>query len=283
MMTSLQVQSPNSEQIKTEFDIEFGRTQNIPLLLDIYHPPAAFKPPYASIVWIHGGGWQKGDKRGEKVVESAVFFAKAGFLTVSINYRLSDVAVFPAALQDCKCAVRWLRANAKKYQLDPDRIGAGGRSAGGHLSLMLGTTSQKEFEGDGGHSDQPSNVKVVCAWAAPANLARPPHIPEGPRTAFIGSTFEKNPKAFELASPTFHASSKSAPTLLVHAEQDQTVPINQSEFMLETLKSNGVECSFIRVSNAGHVLSKIPDTVMKPTVHEVHVATAEFFQKHLKK
>jgi acetyl esterase/lipase len=281
MTTSLQVQTPNSEQIKTEFDVEFGRAQNIPLLLDIYHPPASFKPPYASVVWIHGGGWHKGDKRLETVVKNSDFFARAGFFTISINYRLSDVAKFPAPLQDCKCAIRWLRANAKKYQLDPSRIGAGGRSAGGHLALLLGTTDQEEFEGDAGHPEQSSAVKAVCSWAGPADLTRPPHVPDGPRTGLVGKIFEQDPEAFKRASPVAYASNKSVPTLLIHSEVDEVVPFGQSELMLQALKEKQADCSLIRVKNAKHVFGALPDKVMEPSVMEIHQATADFFKRHL--
>lgn len=272
----------SSEGVKVEHDIEFGRAGDYSLKLDLYRPPASFRPPYPAVIWIHGGGWQNGDKRSEWVVESAKIFAEAGLLTVSINYRLSHEAKFPSPIQDCKCAVRWLRAHATKYQINPLHIGAGGRSAGGHLAMMLGTTAQKEFDGDGGYLNQSSTVQAVCSWAGPANLTLPPHKPDGPRALLVGSTFEQNPKAFELASPAFHASNKSAPTLLIHSEQDQTVLINQSESMLEAMKAKGAECSLIRVSNAKHVFGNIPDLEMKPSLVEIHDATIQFFKMHLK-
>ena len=141
--------TPTTITIEVTKDIEYGRAGDIPLLLDIYIPETPIATPIPAIICIHGGGWRDGDKgRYVKYVKS---LATHGFFVASINYRLSGVAPFPAAVEDSKCAVRWLRANAEKYNVDPERIGVWGNSAGGHLAMMVGLVDETAgLEGNGG-------------------------------------------------------------------------------------------------------------------------------------
>jgi acetyl esterase/lipase len=145
-------------------------------VLDVAMPKEHGGKPRPAIVVIHGGGWLEGDKSSFSTPKNRppgniIDFAKLGFAAVTINYRLSGEAPFPAALHDCKCAVRWLRASAKKYQIDPDSIGAWGNSAGGHLALLLGMTAKKpEFEGDGPYGEYSSAVQAVASDSGPIDL-----------------------------------------------------------------------------------------------------------------
>ena len=134
--------------------------------LDLYLPDKA-DGRLPLVVWIHGGAWWAGSKEGCP----AVPLVGKGYAVASINYRLSQHAVFPAQIEDCKAAIRWLRANAVKYHLDPDHVGVWGESAGGHLVAMLGTTGNaKELEGTGGNLDQSSHVQCVIDWFGPSDL-----------------------------------------------------------------------------------------------------------------
>ena len=143
--------------------VEGGHERN---RLDLYLPEKA-EDRLPLIVWIHGGAWYAGSKEGCP----AVPFAAKGYAVASINYRLSQHAIFPAQIEDCKAAIRWLRANAAKYNLDPDHIGVWGASAGGHLVALLGTTAGvKELEGQGGNLDQSSRVQCVVDWFGPTDL-----------------------------------------------------------------------------------------------------------------
>ena len=120
------------------------------------------------MLWLHGGGWERGDKNGSS---GAKFLAAAGFVTASIYYRLSGEAKFPADLEDCKCAIRYLRANAAKFDLDPDRIGVAGASSGGHLALLLGMADEKAgLEGSGGWPNVSSRVRAVVSYYGPTDL-----------------------------------------------------------------------------------------------------------------
>ena len=156
------------EGTKVERDLAYGPNGERNKL-DLYLPPKA-DSPLPLIIWVHGGAWLGGSKAGGG---SALRMLGRGYAVASINYRLSNQAKFPAQIEDCKAAVRFLRANAKKYNLDPDRFGAWGASAGGHLVALLGTTGDvKELEGDGRNKEVSSRVQAVCDWFGPTDLLK---------------------------------------------------------------------------------------------------------------
>ncbi|MBZ0185864.1 MAG: alpha/beta hydrolase, partial [Candidatus Obscuribacterales bacterium] len=135
--------------------------------LDLFIPKTKFGTSLPLIIWIHGGGWIEGDKSSSPSLE----LARKGFATASINYRLAPKNLFPAQIYDCKAAIRFIRAHAEEYNIDPDRIGVWGHSAGGHLAALLGTTNDiKELEGDLGNLDRSSATSAVCDWCGPTNL-----------------------------------------------------------------------------------------------------------------
>jgi acetyl esterase/lipase len=177
--------------VKSIPDVKFATVDGKDLLLDMFLPvppddvskePGSASGPFPVIVWIHGGGWQEGDRHGCP----AEHLVPRGYAAVSIEYRLTTVAPFPAQIQDCKGAIRWVRAHAREYNFDPERIGVWGASAGGHLAALLGTSSaEKQLEGDtGGNLDQPSNVQAVCDWFGPTDLLKLFKVPdEAPKKA----------------------------------------------------------------------------------------------------
>jgi acetyl esterase/lipase len=228
--------------------------------LDLYLPKDA-KGPVPLIIWIHGGGWANGSKgRGGP----ALALLPKGYAVASINYRLSGQAIFPAQIEDCKAAVRFLRANAKKYGLDPDHFGAWGSSAGGHLVALLGTSGGvKELEGKGGHPDVSSRVQAVCDWFGPTDLlkmneqagkgGRIDHdAPRSPESRLLGGPLQKRKEQARKANPITYVSKDDPPFLIMHGDKDPLVPIGQSELLQEALKKAGVECTLIRVKGAGH-------------------------------
>jgi acetyl esterase/lipase len=174
------------------------------------------------LVWIHGGGWHRGSKRGS--IGKLLPFARKSFFCISIDYRLSGEATFPAQIQDCKCAIRFLRAHAAKYSLDPERIGVWGSSAAGHLAALLGTSGDvKEFEGDEGWEGHSSCVQAVCDWYGPADLMsmleQPRRIDTGaansPESLLIGGPVWENPEKAAMASPVSHVSKDDPPFLIM--------------------------------------------------------------------
>ena len=198
-----------------------------------------------------GPGWA-----GSKEGCPAVPLTAKGYAVASINYRLSQHAVFPAQIEDCKAAIRWLRANAAKYHLDPDHIGVWGASAGGHLVAMLGTTGDvKELEGNGGNLDQSSRVQCVVDWFGPSDLATmggSHDNPGSPESRLIGGPVQENKEKARKASPLTYVGKDSAPFLIMHGDKDNTVPLGQSEVLAEALKKAGVEVKLVVVKGNGH-------------------------------
>lgn len=214
--------------------------------LDLYLPKDAGQP-LPVILWVHGGGWVGGDKSGGP----ALRFAQKGYAVALMNYRFSQHAIFPAQIQDCKAAVRWLRANASKYGLDADHIGAWGSSAGGHLVALLGTTADvKAFEGTGGNQDQSSRVQAVVDWFGPTDFLTVGA--KDTRTRLLGGDPQKNREKAIKASPMTYVSKDAAPFLIMHGDLDATVPISQSETFAEALKRAGVEATCVVVKGGKH-------------------------------
>jgi acetyl esterase/lipase len=255
-------------------DVEYGRVGSLPLYLDTYIPETPIMKPMPAIVFIHGGGWRNGDKFPSQVKS----LAERGFFAVSINYRLSGVAIFPAAVEDCKCAVRWLRANATKYNIDPKRIGVWGGSAGGHLSLMVGCADETAgLEGNGGWETYSSRVQAVCSYYGPSDLA---HMQDGDTAApaqFLGGTPKEKPEAYRLASPVTHVTPDDPPLLMVHGDSDKVVPFTQSVTMQQAYLNLGLKVELVKVLNAGHGFQPVPNKTISPTQQDIFQKMLDFF------
>jgi acetyl esterase/lipase len=229
--------------------VEGGHERN---RLDLYLPETA-NGHLPLIVWIHGGGWQGGSKENCP----AVGFVKKGYVVASVNYRLSQHAIFPAQIEDCKAAIRWLRANAAKYHIDAEHVGVWGGSAGGHLVALLGTTGAvKELEGPGGNSDQSSRVQCVVDWFGPTDFVSwDPDFNTAVYkmiTNLLGVSAQENKEKARKASPLNYVGKDSAPFLIVHGDQDKLVPLGQSEVFAQALKKAGVEAELDVIPDAGH-------------------------------
>jgi acetyl esterase/lipase len=264
------------DTVRAEKNIEYARVSSGPLLLDIY-TPKHFTNKLPVIVWLFGGGWEMGSKNFCPIA----YMAAQNVAIVSINYRLSGVAPFPAQIFDCKGAVRWLRANADKYHLDADHIGVFGASAGGHLAALLGTTAAKaELEGDvGGNLNYSSRVQCVCAFYPPTDLDL--LVPDAAGRAsshsmvgkLLGGPLNDNAAKATLASPLRFVSQDSAPFFLLHGEKDKLVPVEQSEIFYDALKKAGVEAHLVIVPDKGHGIIAPPDAAQQ---------IYKFFDEHLK-
>jgi acetyl esterase/lipase len=248
--------------------------------LDLYLPPND-NGPLPLIIWIHGGAWREGSKDTPPVLR----FLTRGYAVASVNYRLSQHATFPAQLEDCKAAVRWLRAHATGYGIDPDRFGAAGASAGGHLVALLDTTAGvKQFD-VGTDLEFSSRVQAVVDLFGPADLLRMNaqsgtnstmnhDAPGSPESQLIGGTLQENPEKAKQASPITYVSKDAAPMLLLHGDADPLVPLKQSEELCAALKKAGAEATLHVVKGGGHGTGFGAD---------VNQLVDQFFDKHLKR
>lgn len=231
---------PNT--VKSDLDVVFAQYGDRKLLADIFRP-AASSGPIPAIVVVHGGGWLNGDK--SKFRALAINLAARGFVTAAIEYRLGGEAKFPAGIQDCNAAVRFLRANAQRYNIDPDRIGAVGGSAGGHLvGLMAAAPNLEELQGEGGHADRSSRLQAAIVMAGPMQMTTG-SVAERSRTAnsgsnsnqWLGKTIDQAPDLYALADAHLHFSKDSPPVLFMCGELDSP---ERNELTREKLKSFGV-------------------------------------------
>jgi acetyl esterase/lipase len=215
------------------------------------------------VVWIHGGGWQSGDKQTARNPHRLPIILKTKrYIGASICYRLSKEAKWPFQIYDCKAAIRWLRGNAEKYNIDPLKIAVWGSSAGGHLASMLGVTpDQKKLEGDlGSFQNISSRVQAVVNYYGPSAFLKmddfPSRIihksPNSPESKLLGFAIHRNHLIANEASPLFHVSEKLPPFIHFHGKEDPLVPYNQSLILHEKLLSFGNMSTLITLNNGGH-------------------------------
>jgi acetyl esterase/lipase len=215
------------------------------------------------IIWIHGGGWAAGDKAGCPPLRQG--YAQRGYAIASVNYRLSQHARFPAQLQDCKAAIRWLRSNAARFGLDPERFGVWGSSAGGHLVAMVGVTGDVTQFDAGASQEISSAVQCVMNDYGPTdflqmNAHRPGgagmdhNAPDSPESRLIGGpiTDPANLAMVMQANPITYVFRGDPPFLINHGDQDPLVPHHQSELLFAALKEAGVPVRFNTVRGGGH-------------------------------
>lgn len=247
--------APQQPPLVTHLDIQY--TQSGPAeLMDIFTQQGATTPRPA-LVAVHGGGWSAGNKREFDI--GAPYFVNLGFVFVSIDYRLDQVAPYPAQIEDCKCAVRFLKANAAKYHIDPNRIGVWGASAGGHLVALLGTTAGiKRLEGSGGWQDQSSSVAAVLDWFGPTDLRASSdptyNVSEGRKMIeqLLGGSPVDKPELASDASPVAFVKPGDPPFLIMHGSADPLVPVSQSQELYDALKAAGDQATLKIVQGAAH-------------------------------
>jgi acetyl esterase/lipase len=257
-----------------EKDTTYCTVDGVELKMDVYYP-SQNNGRFPVTMYVHGGGWSSGDKaQGAGAIEIPEL-QKAGFLVVSVNYRLAPEYVFPAMIEDVKCAVRSLRAHAEEYNLDPNRIGVWGGSAGGHLVALLGTSDESAGLDVGEYLEYSSRVQAVVDMFGPADL-----------TVQFNGGYESARRVFgdfdaALASPVTYVTADDPPFLMLHGEKDALVPIEQSEILLAALQSVGVPAELVPVVNANHSFK--PDGgQISPSRKEIAQLVVAFFEETLK-
>lgn len=281
--------NPNVPQNVTLIrDIAYVDEGHVRQKLDLYLPKqhadklgdtnTASKLPV--VVWIHGGGW----RGGNRFPCPAASFAQKGFVVASIGYRLTDAAIFPAQIHDCKSAIRFLRKHATKYGLDKDRIGAWGASAGGHLVALLGTSGDtSKLDGEVGVREGSATLQAICDYYGPTDLLKMQAQSNGdsrlnhdaansPESLLVGGKLQEHPDQAQAANPIGYVSKQDPPFLIVHGNKDPLVPYQQSEMLRDALQAAGVDVELVLVPDGGHGPFRSPEQIER---------VLTFFQKHL--
>ncbi|MDE0326547.1 MAG: alpha/beta hydrolase [Candidatus Poribacteria bacterium] len=265
------------EGVKVYRDIAYVADGHERQKLDLYVPETGENLPL--IIWIHGGAWRGGDKKNYIRRE----YLKAGYAGASLNYRLSQHAIFPAQIEDVKAAVRWLRANAETYRLDPNRFAAWGSSAGGHLVAMLGTAGDVDKFEVGENLEVSSRVQAVVDYFGPTDFLQmdaqslPDGLvhdaPDSPESQLVGGPIQEHKYRVAKANPITYVSEDDSPFLIIHGDRDKLVPYQQSVLLKDSLEKAGVPVTFYKVEGGGHGWFRDP---------KVPELTKAFLEQHLK-
>jgi acetyl esterase/lipase len=292
-MISMLMALPNTPSPFTLFPaLQYGEAADMPpwsapLYLDMLYPTPLLMAPAPAVIYVHGGGWSEGERSSGLLPWLNPLLAAHGFITVSITYRLSRLAPFPAQIHDVKTAVRWLRAHAEQYQIDPERIGVWGDSAGGQLAALLGVTADvPSLEGSCGSSGYSSRVQAAIARSAPYDFLSPGgalvnDVPS-PVTQLFGGTVSEREEQMRIGSPLSHVHSDMPPFQIVHGTLDETVPFQQAERFVSALNAAGSEVDFLPIQEAYHNLrpEEYAPWANKPW-EELGWKALAFFQRHL--
>ncbi|MCE9532441.1 MAG: alpha/beta hydrolase [Planctomycetes bacterium] len=265
------------DDVVFETGIEYANPDDQHLQLNMARPKKG-DGPFPTIVCIHGGGFRAGKREGYDSL--CIRLAQQGYVALTVSYRLAPKYQFPAAIHDVKAAVRWTRANAAKYKIDPTRIGVTGGSAGGHLAQFLAVTGDvKEFEGEGGNAEQSSKVACVVNVYGPSDFTKSYGKSVDAAEVlplFLGGNLETARKQHLRASPLYWVTPNAAPTLCIHGTEDKYVAHEQAVWLIDKLKAAGVEAELLTLAGAGHGFKgKDAETSEK--------AMIGFFDKRLKK
>ena len=273
--------------VRAEKDIQYVPGGDEAQRLDLYLPEQAADTPLPLIVCIHGGGWQGGSKTWCPMIH----MVGRGYAVASVEYRFSQKAIFPAQIQDCQAAIRWLRANSKKYNFDPDHIGVIGASAGGHLVALLGTSGGKQaFAPIGANEEQSDRVQAVCDYYGPTDFntvmqqaADDKNVknifkfntPSDPYSCLIGVSLGSDKQKSDAVSPVHYVSQDNPPILILHGTFDALVPYAQSTEFVAALKEKGVAVLLQTLPGSGHGGPAFGKPALVPLI-------TNFFDKHLK-
>ena len=244
-----------AEPLPVQKNLEFANVEGHSLKLDLYLP--AKSEASRLVVWIHGGGWQAGSKEQCPIS----WLAEQGYTVASISYRLTDKAIFPAQIHDCKAAVRWLRANAEKFGYKTDSIAVAGSSAGGHLAALLGTSGDvKALEGTvGGNLEHSSRVSaVIDYYGATDFVLRSKTQPQRANAEgsivykLLGGGADKKVDLAKLASAVFHVTPDDPPFVVFHGDKDNKVLLDQSQRIQEVYAKAGLPLTLHVLAGSGH-------------------------------
>jgi acetyl esterase/lipase len=270
-LVTVAMRAPAQTPVRIEKDVDYlgaDRAEKCDLYLPA-DPPAGKRFP--AVVIIHGGGFTGGDKGAAREQNIGNTLAANGYVGMSINYVLAAAGkpTWPQNLHECKTAVRWLRKNAERLHVDPNRIGTIGGSAGGHLATMLALTGpDAKLDPAGPYGEYSCRVRCAVDLYGPAELTKP--------TAMIAGTPEQAPDLYKQASPITHATKDDPPVLILHGTADKTVPYQQSELLASVLKKVGIKHELMLIEGAPHTFH------LQPKQQDLRPVVLGFFDQHLK-
>jgi len=253
-------------------DVVYATHDGVELSLDIFVPESADEPRPV-MLFIHGGGWSGGKK--EDYIFYNIAFAKLGYVTASVQYRLTPEHTFPANVQDVKCAIAFLRAHAGDYNIDPSTVIAIGGSAGGHLSLMAGYVQDPALDCPDEHHDADTSVQAVVNLYGVVDCTTPVAIAAHQVINYIGKPYDEAQSAYEAASPIHHLDANDPPTLTFHGTIDELVPIKQADMLHTKLDELGIENYYDRVEGWPHSMD-----LAKPINDRCRYVIERFLAKH---
>lgn len=247
-------------------DVPFATVDSEPLYVDLVLPHPRPRQPAPVLVWVHGGGWMVGSR--SRLIKKGwlPLFAKEGYAVVSVGYRLSTKATFPAQIHDVKGAIRWVRTTADEYGFDPNRVAIAGLSSGGHLAALAGVSGDDPYlEGEVGPLGPSAQVDAVVALSAPTDFLQNPSAKAStgtwlhrdglsPEARLLGGPVTERPELAQRANPVTYVNSDAPPFLIVHGRKDEVVPFNQAELLYEALLQHERDVTFVEVTNGNHGL-----------------------------
>lgn len=246
----VETKPPVPEDIEVFKDIVYKQVDSVSLKSDVYKLKN-LKTATPALIFIHGGSWSKGNK--SDYLPYLIDYAKKGYVTVTVSYRLSKVAPFPAAVQDVKCAVQWINIHAGEYMINPDKIAVIGGSAGGHLAMMLAYSDENEFTDECPDSIS-CKVQAVVNIYGPTDLTTEYARNRGECLQFLKKTYQEAPDLYRAASPRVYISANDPPTLIFHGTIDSLVPVSQSDSLHKWLDQAGVPNEYHKLKGWPHVM-----------------------------
>jgi acetyl esterase/lipase len=279
LMSSLPVRAADIKVPDTvifEQGVEYSNPDDQHLQLDIARPKDG-AGPFPAVLCIHGGGFRAGNRQSYDAL--CIKLAERGYVAATMTYRLAPKYQFPAAVHDTKAAVRWLRANAAKYHIDPQRIGTTGGSAGGHLAQFLGVTQDvPQFEGTGGNPEQSSHVACVVNVYGPSDFTKSYGKSVDAAEVlplWLGGNLQQEYRRHIVASPLYWVTPDAAPTLCIHGTEDKYVAYEQATWIVDKMKAATVEVELLTLEGAGHGFKGAD-------AERAEHALIDFFDRHLK-
>ncbi len=261
-------------------DITYCTMDGEPLAMDLYLP-AGSGSPSPLLVYVHGGSFTSGDKRKGSGIIDIPAMTERGYAVAAVNYRLMPDYPFPAEVTDAKCAIRFLRTHADEYNLDVEKIGIWGGSAGGHLSAMIGLTNNDPRFEAGGYPEQSSHVEAVVEMFGPMDLTLPMDWLQRQLLLRAFGTDSADSPQLRDASPVFYVSADDPPFLIMNGEQDSAVPPDQARALYQALAAAGVDSTLVIVKNANHNFKPTGGPI-SPTREAISVLMADFFDRVLR-